>query len=202
MGQHSDLSARLPANLPLDNIADYQYAADTAATTSIAPSLFQDKTLPELPQIADFAAGPTKFEPTALEAKIGQDWGDDAPPPPPQSSLELESPQAMEVENMSSPPMPPPPMMDSKDGMPPPPPPPDAASSPELEPEAAAPPLPPDVMIQEEAEAPAPPGPRASLLDAIRNPGNLVKLRKVKEQEALEEREEAKATVRGLIIST
>ncbi|RHY34710.1 hypothetical protein DYB32_000710 [Aphanomyces invadans] len=40
-----------------------EYKYENQGTTSIAPSMFQDSGLPDLPQIAEFAAGPTALQP-------------------------------------------------------------------------------------------------------------------------------------------
>lgn len=79
MGIMPDMSAKLPTNLPLENIADYKYAQES--NTSIAPSMFQDKALPDLPAVANFAEGPVAQEPSEQNFQVGP--VDGAPPPPP-----------------------------------------------------------------------------------------------------------------------
>ncbi|TDH72253.1 uncharacterized protein CCR75_003266 [Bremia lactucae] len=166
MGIMPDMSAKLPMNLPLENIADYQYAQEN--TTSIAPSMFQDKTLPDLPTIANFEVGPMAMEPSVQTLTVG--LVDNTPPPPP-PALNVDFTTMKE----DTPPPPPPPPLASqdKDVVPPPP-------SMVYEEDDAPPPPPP-----QEDVPPPPPAPEQvdslptaiSFLDQIRNPN--IKLRKV-----------------------
>ncbi|KAI9905194.1 hypothetical protein PsorP6_013753 [Peronosclerospora sorghi] len=168
MGIMPDMSAKLPTNLPLENIADYKYAQED--NTSIAPSMFHDKTLPDLPAITNFAEGPAAQEPSVHNFQVGP--VDSAPPPPP-PTLDVDYPK---VNDAPPPPPPPPPLGDEDDDpiLPPPPPPVVTAED-----EDAPPPPPP-----QEDGPPAPPAaeendnqpPIVSLLDQIRNPK--IKLRK------------------------
>ncbi|KAJ0410665.1 hypothetical protein ATCC90586_003734 [Pythium insidiosum] len=165
LGAVEDLSAKLPTNLPLENIAQYQFTADSSANSSIAPSLFQNKALPDLPPVASFADGPVAVEPAQQNAAIGPQDGPPPPPPPPPS---------VDFTSDSTPPPPPPPPQnaDDDDGVPPPPPPP-------TETDDVPPPPPPS---QSDADTDAPPQAEpaedafSSLLAQIRNPK--VKLRK------------------------
>lgn len=121
MGVMPDMSAKLPTNLPLENIADYKYAAEADAAASIAPSMFQNKALPDLPSVANFSEGPVAQEPTDQNFQVGPVDGA-PPPPPPGPSVDFSK-----VDD--APPPPPPPPMPGHDGddddlMPPPPPPP------------------------------------------------------------------------------
>lgn len=135
MGIMPDMSAKLPTNLPLENIADYKYAQESSA--SIAPSMFQDKALPDLPEVASFAEGPVAQEPSEQNFQVGP--VDGAPPPPP-----------------------PAPTVDFTkidDGAPPPPPPPPPAQEDEEE-DSAPPPPPPPMANGEDEDAPPPPPPQ------------------------------------------
>ncbi|KAF0699707.1 hypothetical protein As57867_009717, partial [Aphanomyces stellatus] len=59
-----------------------EYKYDNQVNASIAPSHFQDSGLPDVPQIAEFATGPTAFQPHGMgEGPLGPT--DVAPPPPP-----------------------------------------------------------------------------------------------------------------------
>ncbi|CAH0483072.1 unnamed protein product [Peronospora belbahrii] len=171
MGIMPDMSAKLPTNLPLENIADYKYAQES--NTSIAPSMFQDKTLPDLPAIADFAEGPAAQEPLEQHFQVGP--VDNAPPPPPPAP-----PVDFTKIDGGAPPPPPPPPQGEEEIAPPPPPPPMET----VEDEDMPPPPPP-----QEDGLPPPPAPKedgnelplTSLLDQIRNP--TIKLRKVNPSE-------------------
>lgn len=172
MGVMPDMSAKLPTNLPLENIADYKYAVEADATTSIAPSMFQNKALPDLPPVASFSDGPVAQEPTDQNFQVGPVDGP-PPPPPPAPTVDF-----TKVDD--APPPPPPPVSgyedgDDDDSMPPPPPPPVVADQDD------APPPPPPPQHEEDPESSAPAEeapPTMSLLDQIRNPN--IKLRKVR----------------------
>ncbi|RQM27236.1 hypothetical protein B5M09_005683 [Aphanomyces astaci] len=58
-----------------------EYKYDNANQTSIAPSMFQDTGLPDLPQIAEFAAGPTALQPHAAEGGVVLGPTDQEKPP-------------------------------------------------------------------------------------------------------------------------
>lgn len=120
MGEHSDLSKQLPANLPLENIAEYSYTGDENASSSIAPSMFQDKNLPELPQITNFADEPSVLQPqdnTVRTLVTTDSLTEDAPPPPPSPLQKQQVHRTMEEELP-----PPPPAIDQVESeMPPPP---------------------------------------------------------------------------------
>ncbi|KUF91336.1 hypothetical protein AM588_10003085 [Phytophthora nicotianae] len=167
MGTMPDMSAKLPTNLPLENIADYKYAQEN--NTSIAPSMFQDKTLPDLPAVANFEEGPVAQEPSEQNFQVGPVDGA-PPPPPPAPTVDF-----TKIEDDAPPPPPPPPQEDDEDDSAPPPPPPPMANG---EDEDAPPPPPP-----QEDGPPTPSAPEednqppvVSLLDQIRNPN--IKLRK------------------------
>ncbi|GAB9474770.1 Carbon catabolite repressor protein [Globisporangium polare] len=168
LGAIEDLSKKLPANLPLAGIVDYNYEGGVNA--SIAPSLFQNKALPDLPPVADFSDAPAALEPLQQNFQIGPV---DGPPPPPPPGPN------MDFSRRDAPPPPPPPPSSSfgdDDSAPPPPPPPMGYDH-----DDDAPPPPPPAAAPQE-DAPPPPAaveqnPVASLLDQIRNPG--MKLRKV-----------------------
>lgn len=113
LGTVEDLSAKLPQNLPLENIAEYTYTVGNGANASIAPSLFQNKALPDLPT-GSFENGPKALEPAQVNAQIGPTDG--APPPPP-------PPPAVDFTRNDGPPPPPPPQPDEDSSLPPPPPP-------------------------------------------------------------------------------
>lgn len=203
MGQHLDLSTSLPTNLPLDNIADYKYTADRNASTSIAPSMFQDQKktqLPELPQISDFAAAPSAHEQHVVLPDAGSqvllfDENVGFPPPPPPSRRRTTT-----IEKGLPPPMPPLTKEDSVEDMPPPPPP-DLVNHQYDDDDVTPPPPPPQeqpsveqpqVQIlspdqalysfqqdSEEIMVTTPvvqQNPRSSLLDAIRQGGHLKKV--------------------------
>ncbi|ETW10349.1 hypothetical protein H310_00672 [Aphanomyces invadans] len=144
-----------------------EYKYENQGTTSIAPSMFQDSGLPDLPQIAEFAAGPTALQPHTGGIVLGPT--DVAPPPPP--------PPPPSFDGMVPPPPPPPPTLDDAGRPLPPPPPPPMA-----DPNQPPPPPPPAPAGGDPVDGPPPPpepaNPRASLLDAIRNAG-MSKLRKV-----------------------
>ncbi|KAG7399571.1 CCR4-NOT transcription complex subunit 6-like [Phytophthora boehmeriae] len=170
MGIMPDMSAKLPQNLPLENIADYKYAQES--NTSIAPSMFQDKALPDLPSVANFEEGPAAQEPTEQNFHVGPV---DGPPPPPPPAPTVDFTKADD----GVPPPPPPPQGDDEDDSAPPPPPPPMANGededapPPPPPQEEGPPAPPAQDEEEEDNQPA----VVSLLDQIRNPN--IKLRKV-----------------------
>ena len=137
-----DMSAKLPTNLPLENIADYKYAQE--GNTSIAPSMFQDKILPDLPAIANFAEGPAAQEPSKQNFQVGPVEG--APPPPPPAP-------AVDFTTLD-------------DGAPPPPPPPPPPQRDEED--DAAPPPPPPPMDGEDEDRPPPPPPQEVLRNVQR----------------------------------
>lgn len=132
MGAMEDLSAKLPTNLPLENIANYNYAAEAGANTSIAPSMFQNNkaALPDLPAVSGFADGPSALEPSQQTVQVGPTDGPPPPPPPP-PSLDFSDgsappppplpPADLGLDDDSAPPPPPPPQVE--DDVPPPPPP-------------------------------------------------------------------------------
>ncbi|TYZ66964.1 hypothetical protein PybrP1_001774 [[Pythium] brassicae (nom. inval.)] len=173
LGAVEDLSKKLPANLPLAGIVDYNYESGPGANASIAPSLFQNKALPDLPPVADFSNAPSALEPSQQNFQIGPVDGP-PPPPPPGPSVDFSKSDV-------PPPPPPPPsgnFGDDDDSTPPPPPPP---MRDELD-DAPPPPPPPAVTGGSQEDGPPPPAPAeanpvVSLLDQIRNPG--MKLRKV-----------------------
>lgn len=132
MGIMPDMSAKLPTNLPLENIADYKYAQE--GNTSIAPSMFQDKALPDLPAVANFAEGPAAQEPSEQNFQVGP--VDGAPPPPPLAPTV----DFTKIDDGAPPPPPPPPQEDEEGDSTPPPPPPPMANG---EDEDAPPPPPP-----------------------------------------------------------
>ncbi|CAI5732642.1 unnamed protein product [Hyaloperonospora brassicae] len=172
MGIMPDMSAKLPTNLPLENIADYKYAQE--GSTSIAPSMFQDKTLPDLPAIANFAEGPAALEPSEQTLQVGP-VDNIAPPPPPAPIGDL----TIFDDGAPPPPPPPPPQADEDDESVPPPPPPPMKNDDDVD--APPPPPPPSPLtvdlpppaVEDEDSQPA----ATSLLDQIRNP--TIKLRKV-----------------------
>uniref|UniRef100_A0AAV1TA19 WASH1 WAHD domain-containing protein n=1 Tax=Peronospora matthiolae TaxID=2874970 RepID=A0AAV1TA19_9STRA len=169
MGIMPDMSAKLPTNLPLENIADYKYAQE--ATTSIAPSMFQDKALPDLPAITNFAEGPAALEPSEPISLVGP-VDSTTPPPPPAPVVDLTV-----FDDSAPPPPPPPPQVDEDDDSVPPPPPPPTANNEDLD---APPPPPPPLEVNSPPPAPKEKDSQpkvVSLLDQIRNPA--VKLRKV-----------------------
>ncbi len=88
MGEMKGLS--LPDNLPLGGIADYKFQADTSTIPSIAPSMFQNSGLPDLPQIAAFSTGPTALQPHQNVLQLGP-VDASPPPPPPPLSLDFQS---------------------------------------------------------------------------------------------------------------
>ncbi|RLN55189.1 hypothetical protein BBP00_00008614 [Phytophthora kernoviae] len=173
MGIMPDMSAKLPQNLPLENIADYKYAQE--GNTSIAPSMFQDKALPDLPSVANFEEGPAAQEPLEQNFQVGPVDGT-PPPPPPAPTVDF-----TKVDDGAPPPPPPPPPQgdEEDDSAPPPPPPPPPMAGGEDEDVPPPPPpqeeVPPAPPAQEEEEDDQPAG--ASLLDQIRNPK--IKLRKI-----------------------
>lgn len=136
LGAIEELSKKLPANLPLAGIAEYIYEGGVNA--SIAPSLFQNKALPDLPPVADFSDAPVALEPSQQNFQIGPV---DGPPPPPPPGLNVDfsksdvppppppPPSSNFGDDDSAPPPPPPPMSyDQDDDAPPPPP---AAAAPQ-----------------------------------------------------------------------
>ncbi|RLN86966.1 hypothetical protein BBJ28_00013463 [Nothophytophthora sp. Chile5] len=196
MGIMPEMSAKLPTNLPgLANIADYKYAQEGDANTSIAPSMFQDKTLPDLPPVASFAEGPVALEPSDQNFQVGPVDGP-PPPPPPASTVDF-----TKVED-GAPPLPPPPQGDDEDDSMPPPPPPMVDGEDE-----DAPPPPPPLQEDGPPAPPAPPAPEAedeapqavSLLDQIRNP--TIKLRAVKADDKKPEASEKAAAAKPLTIA-
>ncbi|CAK4084196.1 unnamed protein product [Aphanomyces euteiches] len=142
-----------------------EYKYENQVNASIAPSMFQDSGLPDLPQIAEFSTGPTASQPVnSGDIQLGPT--DVAPPPPPPPPSFEGGPPVHSDDGMPPPP-PPPPQMDENRPPPPPPPAGDVSGAPE-----DGPPPPPE-----------PANPRASLMDAIRN-ASLNKLRKVEDQPA------------------
>lgn len=143
-----DLSAKLPTNLPLENIANYNYAAEAGANSSIAPSMFQNNktALPDLPTVSGFADGPSALEPSQQTVQVGPQ---DGPPPPP----------------------PPPPSLDFSDGSAPPPPPPPPADL-GMD-DDSAPPPPPPPQVEEDAPPPPPPVPTNDDVCKQNEPGSL-----------------------------
>lgn len=142
LGAVEDLSKKLPANLPLAGIVDYNYESGPGANESIAPSLFQNKALPDLPPVADFSNAPSALEPSQQNFQIGPV---DGPPPPPPSvpSVDFSTsdapppppppPSSNFGDDDSTPPPPPPPMRDDDQDDAPPPPPPPAGAGPSEE---------------------------------------------------------------------
>ncbi|KAF1336508.1 Carbon catabolite repressor protein, partial [Globisporangium splendens] len=181
LGANEDLSKKLPANLPLAGIVDYNYEG---ANASIAPSLFQNKqALPDLPPVADFADAPSAMEPSEQNFQIGPV---DGPPPPPPPGPNVDFSRS----DVPPPPPPPPSTFGDDDSAPPPPPPPQFTADEQDD----APPPPPPVAPQQE-DAPPPPAPVeqnpvASLLDQIRNPN--MKLRKASANKPLSIADEMK----------
>nr|CCA14063.1 carbon catabolite repressor protein putative [Albugo laibachii Nc14] len=117
MREVPEFSPLLPANLPLPNLANYNYA-QTDMVLSIAPSLFQNKALLDLPEVATFMDGPTAFEPARDQLDVINSNAPPLPPPPP-VLIEIEEDEENGV------PPPPPPEMDWSSTMedtPPPPP--------------------------------------------------------------------------------
>jgi hypothetical protein len=136
-GANEDLSKKLPANLPLAGIVDYNYEGVNA---SIAPSFFQNKqALPDLPPVADFSDAPSAMEPSEQNFQIGPV---DGPPPPPPPGPNVDFSRS----DVPPPPPPPPSTFGDDDSAPPPPPPPQFAADEQDD----VPPPPPPVAPQQE----------------------------------------------------